>query len=109
MDSMARFLDDVGHPTRKTSISAPTWRRRGSRRRLIERLRREGGAYPHLRLRRQGARRPAAGPRVVDFPAVRGGHPGLGLDDATVSVELEYSPEPDKIVEWVRAYGSTAA
>jgi len=25
-------------------------------------------------------------------------------------VELEYSPEPDKIVEWVReAYGSTAA
>jgi sugar phosphate isomerase/epimerase len=30
--------------------------------------------------------------------------------DGTVSIELEYSPEPDKIVEWVReAYDQTAA
>jgi hypothetical protein len=33
----------------------------------------------------------------------------LGIDDATVSIELEYSPEPDKIVDWVReAHTSTA-
>ncbi len=30
--------------------------------------------------------------------------------EGTVSIELEYSPDPDKIVEWVtEAYGSTAA
>ena len=47
---------------------------------------------------------------VVDFPPYLEAIRGLGLDDATVSVELEYSPEPDKIVDWVReAYGSTAA
>ncbi len=35
---------------------------------------------------------------------------GLGIDDATISIELEYSPEPDKIVDWVReAYEATAA
>ena len=34
----------------------------------------------------------------------------LELDDATVSIELEYAPEPDKIVDWVReAYQSTAS
>ena len=34
---------------------------------------------------------------------------GLGLaDDATVSIELEYSPEPAKIADWVReAYTAT--
>jgi hypothetical protein len=33
----------------------------------------------------------------------------LGIDGA-VSIELEYSPEPDKIVEWVReAYEKTDA
>jgi sugar phosphate isomerase/epimerase len=30
--------------------------------------------------------------------------------DGTVSIELEYSPDPDKIVEWAqRAYDGTAA
>ena len=34
----------------------------------------------------------------------------LGIDDATISIELEYSPEPDRIVEWVaEAYEETAA
>jgi len=33
----------------------------------------------------------------------------LGIDDRTISIELEYSPEPEKIVEWVtEAYQTTA-
>ena len=32
---------------------------------------------------------------------------GLGIDGA-ISIELEYSPEPDKIAEWVKeAYTAT--
>jgi sugar phosphate isomerase/epimerase len=47
---------------------------------------------------------------VVDFPPYLNAIKQLGIDDATVSIELEYSPEPEKIVEWVReAYDSTAA
>ena len=45
---------------------------------------------------------------VVDFAPYLAAIKGLGLDDATISIELEYSPEPDKIVDWVReAYEST--
>ena len=34
---------------------------------------------------------------------------GLNQDDVVMSIELEYSPEPDKIEAWVaEAYESTA-
>ena len=46
---------------------------------------------------------------VVDFGPYLEAIAGLGIDDATISIELEYSPEPSKIVDWVReAYESTA-
>jgi sugar phosphate isomerase/epimerase len=33
----------------------------------------------------------------------------LGMNDAVVSIELEYSPDPKRIVEWVEeAYHATA-
>ena len=44
---------------------------------------------------------------VVDFPPYLREIKDLGID-GTVSIELEYSPEPDKIVDWVReAYTAT--
>jgi sugar phosphate isomerase/epimerase len=47
---------------------------------------------------------------VVDFPPYLQAIKRLGLDDATISVELEYSPDPEHIVEWVaEAYDKTAA
>jgi len=47
---------------------------------------------------------------VVNFPPYLDAIKRLGLDGATISIELEYSPEPDKIVEWVReAYDATSA
>ncbi len=46
---------------------------------------------------------------VVDFPPYLREIKNLGIDGA-VSIELEYSPEPAKIVEWVReAYDKTDA
>ena len=52
--------------------------------------------------------RPGRG--VVDFPPYLEAIKRLGIDDATISVELEYSPDPDHIVEWVaEAYEKTAA
>ncbi len=47
---------------------------------------------------------------VVDFAPYLEAIKGLDIDDATISIELEYSPEPDRIVDWVReAYDATAA
>ena len=47
---------------------------------------------------------------VVDFPPYLRGDQGPGIPDATISIELEYSPEPERIVEWVgEAYEKTAA
>src|SRR4029077_15558151 len=44
---------------------------------------------------------------VVDFAPYRREIKALGIDGA-VSIELEYSPQPDQIVEWVReAYTET--
>jgi hypothetical protein len=48
---------------------------------------------------------------VVDFAPYLRVIAGLGVEAAggAVSIELEYSPEPDKIGEWVaEAYASTA-
>lgn len=47
---------------------------------------------------------------VVNFPPYLEAIKRLGIDDATISVELEYSPDPDYIVEWVaEAHDKTAA
>ena len=44
---------------------------------------------------------------VVDFPPYLREIKNLGIDGA-VSIELEYSPQPEKIVDWVReAYTAT--
>ena len=44
---------------------------------------------------------------MVDFAPYLKEIKDLGIDGA-ISIELEYSPEPDKIVEWVEeAYTST--
>jgi sugar phosphate isomerase/epimerase len=46
---------------------------------------------------------------VVDFAPYMAAINGLRIPDETISIELEYSPEPAKIVEWVReAYEKTA-
>ena len=47
---------------------------------------------------------------MVDFPPYLEAIRRLDLDDTVMSIELEYSPEPDRIVAWVEeAYERTSA
>ena len=110
VDSMARFLDDVGHPAVKANLDISHLALAGQRASSIERLR---GSIAHVHIsdcdgKVHGDLPPGRG--VVDFAPYLEMLRHLDIDDATISIELEYSPEPEKIVEWVReAYESTAA
>ncbi len=107
---MTRFLDDVNHPAVKANLDISHLVLAGQPPGLLERLR---GKVAHVHISDcdgtvHGDLPPGRG--VVDFPPYLDAIKRLDLDDATISIELEYSPEPDKIAEWVReAYSSTAA
>lgn len=101
VDSMVRFLDDVNHPAVKANIDVSH---------LVlshtqpEELRRLGGKAIHVHLsdcdgKVHGDLPPGRG--VVPFAPYLREIAALGIDGA-VSIELEYSPQPEKIVEWVR-------
>jgi sugar phosphate isomerase/epimerase len=107
VDSMVRFLDEVNHPAVKANIdvshlclsqTAP------------EELRRLRGKAIHVHLsdcdgKVHGDLPPGRG--VVNFGPYLREIRDLGIDGA-VSIELEYSPQPDKIADWVReAYQAT--
>src|SRR5215213_6214774 len=110
VDSMARFLDELDHPAVKANVDISHLVLAHQPASSLERLR---GRVAHVHIsdcdgKVHGDLPPGRG--VVDFPPYLRALQGLGIDDATVSIELEYSPEPDKIVDWVReAYESTAS
>jgi sugar phosphate isomerase/epimerase len=107
VDSMVRFLDELNHPAVKANIDVShlALSHTGP-----EELRRLKGKAIHVHLsdcdgRVHGDLPPGRG--VVDFPPYLREIKALGIDGA-VSIELEYSPEPERIVEWVReAYVAT--
>jgi sugar phosphate isomerase/epimerase len=105
--SMVRFLDDVGHPAVKANIDISHLQL--SRVPAAE-LRQLRGRAAHVHLsdcdgKVHGDLPPGRG--VVDFVPYLEEIKALGIDGA-VSIELEYSPEPERIVEWVReAYTET--
>jgi sugar phosphate isomerase/epimerase len=107
--SMARFLDDVDQPAVKANIDISHMALAHQPPESLEQLR---GRVAHVHIsdcdgKVHGDLPPGRG--VVDFAAYLAAIQRLDLDDATVSIELEYSPEPDRIVDWVReAYESTA-
>lgn len=107
VDNMARFIDDVNHPALQANIDISHL--------LLadvgpEELRKLAGKAIHVHIsdcdgKVHGDLPPGRG--VVDFEPYLKEIKELGIDGA-VSIELEYSPEPDKIVEWVtEAYEST--
>jgi D-psicose/D-tagatose/L-ribulose 3-epimerase len=108
VDSMVRFIDEVNHPAVQANIDV-------SHLQLAkvapEELRRLRGKAIHVHIsdcdgKVHGDLPPGRG--VVDFAPYLQEIKALGIDGA-VSIELEYSPEPDKIADWVReAYTSTA-
>ena len=107
IENMVRFLDEVGHPAVKANIDISHLHLSHTPAHEIARLRAKA-IHVHLSDcdgRVHGDLPPGRG--VVDFPPYLREIKALGLDGA-ISIELEYSPEPDKIVEWVReAYQAT--
>src|SRR5205807_5410410 len=107
VDNMVRFIDDVNHPAVRANIDVSHLQLSGTR---PEELRRLKGKAIHVHLsdcdgKVHGDLPPGRG--VVDFAPYLREIKQLGIDGA-ISIELEYSPEPDKIVEWVReAYQAT--
>lgn len=107
VDSMVRFLDEVNHPAVQANIDVSHLLLSGT---APEELRRLKGKAIHVHLsdcdgKVHGDLPPGRG--VVDFPPYLREIRNLGIDGA-ISIELEYSPEPDRIVDWVReAYEKT--
>jgi sugar phosphate isomerase/epimerase len=107
VESMLRFLDDVGHPAVQANIDVSHLQLSHT---PPEELRRLAGRATHVHLsdcdgRVHGDLPPGRG--VVDFVPYLREIKDLNIDGA-VSIELEYSPQPERIVEWVReAYEAT--
>jgi D-psicose/D-tagatose/L-ribulose 3-epimerase len=107
VDSMVRFVDEVGQPAVRANIDVSHLALAHTR---PEELRRLKGKAIHVHLsdcdgKVHGDLPPGRG--VVNFGPYLREIKELGIDGA-ISIELEYSPEPDKIVEWVReAYQAT--
>jgi sugar phosphate isomerase/epimerase len=105
--NMVRFLDDANHPAVKANIDVSHLHLAGTK---PEELRALKGRAVHVHIsdcdgKVHGDLPPGRG--VVDFVPYLREIATLGIDGA-VSVELEYSPEPDKIADWVReAYTAT--
>lgn len=109
VDKMARFLDAVDHPAAKANVDISHLMLAHDGPSEIAKL---AGRISHVHLS------DCDGKVHGDLPPGRGCVPFRpylqALQDAgfhgTVSIELEYSPEPAKIVDWVReAYDATAA
>lgn len=107
VDTMERFINDVGHPAVKANIDVSHLQLSGTK---PEELRRLKGKAIHVHLsdcdgKVHGDLPPGRG--VVNFAPYLREIKDLNIDGA-ISIELEYSPEPDKIVDWVReAYTAT--
>ena len=107
IDSMVRFLDDVNVPAVKANIDVSHMLLSNT---PAEALRKLKGKACHVHIsdcdgKVHGDLPPGRG--VVDFAPYLREIKSLGLDGA-ISIELEYSPQPDKIVDWVtEAYRAT--
>lgn len=108
--SMARFLDEVDHPAVKANLDISHLSLAHEPASSITALK---GRVAHVHIsdcdgKVHGDLPPGRG--VVDFLPYLEAIRQLEIPEATVSIELEYSPEPDRIVEWVEeAYQKTAA
>lgn len=108
--SMVRFLTDVAHPAVKANLDISHLVLANQPPSSIEALR---GCVVHVHISDCDVKVHGdlpLGRGVVNFPPYLEAIKRLGIDDATISVELEYPPDPDHIVEWVaEAHDKTAA
>lgn len=107
--SMCRFLGEVDHPVVKANLDVSHLALARQPASAIARLK---GRVAHVHIsdcdgKVHGDLPPGRG--VVDFPPYLAAIRELDIPEATVSIELEYSPEPSRIEEWVaEAYIKTA-
>ena len=107
VDSMVRCIDDVGHPAVQANIDISHLQLAGTK---PEELRKLRGKAIHVHIsdcdgKVHGDLPPGRG--VVDFGPYLREIRDLGIEGA-ISIELEYSPEPSRITEWVtEAYTAT--
>jgi sugar phosphate isomerase/epimerase len=108
VDTMLRFLDDVALPNVKANLDISHL---VLSRVPAEEIRRLRGRVGHVHLsdcdgKVHGDLPPGRG--VVPFEPYLREIAELALGDRVVSIELEYSPDPERIVEWVEeAYRQT--
>jgi sugar phosphate isomerase/epimerase len=107
VDSMVRFIDECNHPAVRANIDVSHLCLANVKPEELRRLKHKA-IHVHISDcdgKKHGDLPPGRG--VVDFLPYLREIRDLGID-GTVSIELEYSPEPDKIVEWVaEAYRET--
>jgi sugar phosphate isomerase/epimerase len=109
VETMAQFIADVGHPALGANIDVSHLALAGVAPEELPRLR---GKSFHVHISdcdgvKHGDLPPGRG--VVQFEPYLEQIRDLGIPGA-ISIELEYSPEPDKIEDWVReAFESTAS
>jgi len=107
LPKMIRFLDDVRHPAVQANLDISHLALAHTDPKDVARLR---GRIAHVHFsdcdgKKHGDLPPGRG--VVDFPPYLAALKDVGFG-GSVTIELEYSPEPDKIVDWVReAYRET--
>ena len=105
--NMVRFIDETDHPAVRANIDVSHLQLAGTK---PEELRALKGKATHVHLsdcdgKVHGDLPPGRG--VVDFGPYLAEIAALGMG-GSISIELEYSPEPEKIVEWVtEAYAAT--
>lgn len=107
VERMRQFLTDVDHPAAKANVDISHVALTGDPPEEIHKL---AGRIAHVHLsdcdgKKHGDLPPGRG--VVNFPPFLKALAEAGFG-GTISIELEYSPEPEKIVDWVReAYQAT--
>jgi sugar phosphate isomerase/epimerase len=107
VDNMVRFIDDVNHPAVRANIDVSHLELAHVK---PEELRRLKGKAIHVHIsdcdgKVHGDLPPGRG--VMNFEPYLREIKALGIEGA-MSIELEYSPQPDKIADWVReAYTAT--
>ena len=108
LDRMVEFLNDVNHPAVRANMDISHLHLAHTPAADIQRLK---GRIAHVHFsdcdgKVHGDLPPGQG--VIDFKPYLKVIAELGIE-GSLSIELEYCPEPDKIVEWVRdAYRATA-
>jgi sugar phosphate isomerase/epimerase len=108
VDNMVRFIDEVDHPALAANIDISHLQLAGVAPAELSKLK---GKAIHVHIsdcdgKVHGDLPPGRG--VVDFPGYLSELKKLDLD-GTISIELEFAPDPNNIEEWVReAYTETA-